>query len=247
MKVKSILITQPASTDGRSPYDDLKEKFKVNVVFRPFVKVEGVTAKEFRRERVTLTDHTAIIFTSRVGVDHFFRLLNEMRLEVPQNMKYFCVSESVGLYLQKFIDYRKRKVFYPKVRERELFDILQRHKTEHYLFPRSNVPHNELLDFMKKANLKFKEVTIYRTTPEDLSDLRDVKFDIIAFFSPAAVQALFENFPDFQQNDTRISAFGSSTAQSLINSGLKVNIEAPTPEFPSLKMALEEYIKKANK
>jgi uroporphyrinogen-III synthase len=247
LKVRSILITQPEPTDGRSPYFDLKEKYKVSVVFRPFVKIDPVPAKDFRKEKVNILDYTAIILTSRTAIEHLFRLCLEIRVELPAEMKYFCVSEAVALYLQKFITYRKRKVFYPKGKEHELFDIILKHKTENYLFPSSNVAHNELLEFLKKHNIKFHQSMIYRTISDDLSDLSDVNFDIIAFFSPSSIKSLYENFPDFKQNKTRIAAFGANTAQAIIEAGLHLDIEAPTPQAPSMKMALEEYIRKANK
>jgi uroporphyrinogen-III synthase len=246
-KVKSILISQPEPADGRSPYYDLKDKFKVTVHFRPFIRVDGVTAKEFRKDKIDILRHTAIILTSRTAIEHLFRICQEMRIELPAEMKYFCVSEAVALYLQKFITYRKRKVFYPKVREQELFDIMLKHKDEVFLFPRSNICHNELLEFLKEHKFKGDQAILYRTVPTDLTDLSDVNYDIIAFFSPSGVKSLFENFPDFKQNNTRIAAFGQATCQAVVEAGLRLDIEAPSPSAPSMKMALEEYIKKANK
>jgi uroporphyrinogen-III synthase len=247
LKVRSILITQPEPAEGRSPYSELKEKYKLTVVFRPFVKVDPVAAKDFRKEKVNILDYTAIILTSRTAIEHLFRLCIEMRVELPAEMKYFCVSEAVALYLQKYITYRKRKVFYPKGKEHELFDILLKHKNENYLFPSSNVAHNELLEFLKSHNIKFHQSMIYRTISDDLSDLSDVNFDIIAFFSPSSIKSLYDNFPDFKQNKTRLAAFGSNTAQAILDAGLHLNIEAPTPQCPSMKMALEDYIRKVNK
>jgi uroporphyrinogen-III synthase len=247
LKVKSILITQPEPSEGRSPYADLTEKYKVSVTFRAFVKVDPISAKEFRREKINILDYTAIILTSRTAIEHLFRLCAEVRVELPADMKYFCISEAVALYLQKFITYRKRKVFYPKGKEHELFDILLKHNTENYLIPSSNIAHSELLEFVKKHNIKFHQSMIYRTISDDLSDLTHVNFDIIAFFSPSSLKSLFDNFPNFKQNNTRIAAFGANTVQALVDAGLTVNIEAPTAQAPSLKMALEDYIKKANK
>ena len=247
LKVKSILITQPEPAEGKSPYADLIEKYKVNVTFRAFVKVEPVSAKEFRREKINILDYSAIILTSRTAIEHLFRLCAEVRVELPADMKYFCISEAVALYLQKFITYRKRKVFYPKGREHELLDILLKHNTENYLIPSSNIAHSELLEFLKKHNIKFHQSMIYRTISDDLSDLTHVNFDIIAFFSPSSIKSLFDNFPNFKQNNTRIAAFGANSAQALLDSGLIINIEAPTAQAPSMKMALEDYIKKANK
>jgi uroporphyrinogen-III synthase len=247
LKVRSILITQPEPTDGRSSYFDLKEKYKVSIVFRPFVKIEPVPARDFRKEKINILDYTAIILTSRTAIEHLFRLCIEVRVELPADMKYFCISEAVALYLQKFITYRKRKVFYPKGREHELFEILLKHKTENYLFPSSNIAHNELLEFLKGHNIKFHQSMIYRTISDDLSDLSNVNFDVIAFFSPSSIKSLYDNFPDFKQNNTRLAAFGSNTAQAITEAGLRLDIEAPTAAAPSMKMALDDYIKKANK
>jgi uroporphyrinogen-III synthase len=247
-KVKTLLISQPEPTDIRSPLHDLKEKYKIDITFRPFVKVEGVPARDFRKDKVNILEQTAIILTSRIAIEHLFRMCTEMRIELPAEMKYFCVTEAVALYLQKFITYRKRKVFYPKVKEQELYDLLLKHKTEKYLFPHSDVgSNNEVIEFMKKHNLNYTEAVLYRTVSSDLSDLANVKYDVIAFFSPSGVKSLFENFPDFIQNGTRIAAFGASTCQAIRDAGLRLDIEAPTPQAPSMKMALEEYIRKANK
>ncbi len=247
LKVKSILISQPEPADGRSPYYDLRDKYKVTIHFRPFTRVDGVSAKDFRKDKVNILDYSAIILTSRNAIEHLFRMCTEMRIELPADMKYFCASEAIALYLQKFITYRKRKVFYPKVREQEFFDILMKHKAENYLFPRSDISHNELLEFLKENKLKGNEAILYKTVSNDLTDLADVNYDIIAFFNPSAIVSLFENFPDFKQNNTRIAAFGANTCQAVTEAGLTVDIEAPTPQAPSMKMALEEYIKKVNK
>lgn len=247
LRVKSILISQPEPTDARSPFYDLKDKYKLDLTFRQFIRVDGVSAKDFRKDKVNILEHTAIILTSRIAIEHLFRICNEMRIELPAEMKYFCVSEAVALYLQKFITYRKRKVFYPKVKEQEIFDILLKHKTEKFLFPHSNVCHNELMDFLKKNNFTYSQAILYLTVSNDLRDLAKNKFDIIAFFSPSGVKSLFENFPGFEQNGTRIAAFGANTCQAVTEAGLRLDIEAPTPQAPSMKMALEEYIKKVNK
>ena len=247
LRVKSILISQPEPIDGKSPFFELKEKFKVQVSFRNFVRVDEVNAKDFRKEKVNILEHTAIILTSRTAIEHLFRLCAEMRIELPAEMKYFCISEAIALYLQKFITYRKRKVFYPKAKEHELFDLLLKHKTETYLVPHSGSIQSDIVDFLKSNNLKYTPAMIYRTVSADLSDLSDVNFDIIAFFSPTGIKSLYDNFPDFKQNNTRIAAFGSTTCQAVLDAGLKLNIEAPTPQSPSMKMALEEYIKKVNK
>jgi uroporphyrinogen-III synthase len=247
-KVKSLLISQPEPTDARSPFYDLMEKYKVAITFRPFIKVESVPARDFRKDKVNILEHTAVILNSRIAIEHLFRMCTEMRIELPPEMKYFCITEAVALYLQKFITYRKRKVFYPKLKEQELLDLLLKHKAERFIFPRSDVGNvSDITEFMRKHNLNFTEAVIYKTVSSDLSDLADVKYDIIAFFSPSGVKSLFENFPDFVQDGTRIAAFGSSTCQAIRDAGLRLDIEAPTPQAPSMKMALEEYILKANK
>ena len=246
-KVKSILITQPEPAEGLSPYTDLKEKYKVTVTYRAFNVVDPVSAKEFRREKINILDHSAIIFSSKTSIEHFFRLSKEMRVELPADMKYFCVTDQIANFLQKFIVYRKRKVFYPKTKEMEFYDILLKHKTERYLLPCSNIAQNEILDFLKRNNLNYKEGLMYKTVSADLSDLADVNYDVIAFFTPYAIKSLYDNFPDFKQNATRLAAYGNITKQMIIDSGLTLNIEAPTPATPSMKMALEAYIKIVNK
>jgi len=247
LKVKSLLISMPEPIDGKSPYLELKDKFKIQVSFRPFIHLDPVTAKEFRQNKITIPEHTAIILTGRTTIDYLFRLLTEMRLEMPVTMKYFCASEAIALYLQKFITYRKRKVFYPKAKDSEFHEILLKHKNENYFFPRSNVNQNEISGFLKGHKLKYDEAVIYKTASSDLTDLAHVKFDIIAFFSPSDIKSLYDNFPDFKQDNTRIASFGTATGQAVRDAGLRIDIEAPTPQFPSMKMALEEYIKKANK
>ncbi|MDZ4840332.1 MAG: uroporphyrinogen-III synthase [Bacteroidota bacterium] len=246
LKVKSILISQPEPTDGRSPYYELRDKYKLNLAFRNFVSVLPVAAKDFRKDKVNILEHTAIILTSRASIEHLFRLVQEMRIEMPTDMKYFCVSETIALYLQKFTTYRKRKVFFPKDSDHLINDQIIKHKVEKYLFPQSNSQTNELYDYMRKNKLHVTPASIYKSTSSDLSDLKDVYYDVLAFFSPTGIQSLFDNFPDFQQNNTRIAAFGSTTCQAVLDKGLRLDITAPTPEAPSMKMALELYIKGVN-
>jgi uroporphyrinogen-III synthase len=209
--------------------------------------VESITAKEFRREKVNILDYTAIILSSKTAIEHLFILCQELRLELPQDMKYFCVTETIALYLQKFINYRKRKVFFPKTREAEFYDLLVKHKAERFFLPISNIAQNEIKDYLKKNGLQFQEAMVYRTVSSDLSDLAEVNFDIIAFFTPYAIQSLYDNFPDFVQNETRIAAFGPITKSTIVEKGLRLDIEAPSPQSPSMISALEEYIKKMNK
>ena len=246
MKIKNILISQPEPSNGRSPYHELQDKYNVKIDFYPFIKVEGVTAKEFRRSKVTILKHTAIVMTSRTAIEHFFRLCEDLRIEVPAEMKYFCVTEAIALYLQKFITYRKRKVFFPKSKDKSFESLLLKHKNERYLIPQSNVSKNDFAKTLRKYKIKFTEATMYRTVYNDLSELEDVDYDVLAFFSPSGIRSLMENFPDFKQNETKIAAFGPKTCKEVKKAGFSLNIEAPSPQAPSMKMALENFIKKQN-
>ncbi len=245
-EVKSILVSQPEPQKGNSPYDLLKDKYNLKVDFRPFIQVEPVSLKEFRNQKVDILGHTAIIFTSRNAVDHLFSLAADMRIEMPADMKYFCISEQTANYLQKYIVIRKRKIFTGSKTARDLIEILKKHKNEKFLFPCSNIRKNDIPDFLDSNKYNFSEAVIYRTVASDLSDLADVNYDVIAFFSPSGIRSLFHNFPKFKQHDTRIAAFGNSTAHAVREAGLILDIEAPQPEAPSMTGALELYIKKAN-
>ena len=247
MKVKTILISQPDPGTAKSPYSDLAESMNVKIDFRPFTEIEGVTAKEFRQTRIHILDYTAVIFNSRTSIDHFFRMAQEMRVTIPDTMKYFCISEAAAFYLQKYIVYRKRKIFYANGTLPDLLDIMKKHKNEKYLLPLSDIHSQEIPKLLDKAGFKYTSAVFYRTVSSDLSDLKEVNYDIIVFFSPSGIKSLFHNFPEFKQNDTRIASFGSSTAQAVKEAGLKLDIEAPTPEAPSMTMALEQYIKNVNK
>lgn len=247
MKVKTILVSQPEPKIENSPYFELVEKQKVKVDFRPFIHVEGATGKEVRAQKVDLNDYTAIILTSRNSVDHFFRIAEEMRYKVPDTLKYFCLSEAVAFYLQKYVVYRKRKIYVGKRNFSELSPMIKKYKNETYLLPCSDALKPEIPEVLNALKVKWKEAIFYKTVISDLSDLRDVFYDILVFFSPTGIKSLFENFPDFKQNDTRIAVFGSTTEQEAIDSGLRVDILAPTPETPSMTMALEKYIIEANK
>jgi uroporphyrinogen-III synthase len=246
-EVKSILVSQPKPSDSKSPYYQLAEKYKIKIDFRPFIQVDPISAKDFRKQKLDLSKHTAVIFTSRNAVDHFFRLCQENKMEVPADMKYFCISEQTSNYLQKYIVVRKRKVFTGYRTANDLIEILKKHKNEKYIFPCSNIRKDDIPEFLEKNKIDFTEVIIYETVASDLSDLKDVNYDIIAFFSPSGINSLLVNFPDFKQNDTRIAAFGPTTAQAVRDAGLELNIEAPQPNAPSMTGALELYIKKANR
>jgi uroporphyrinogen-III synthase len=247
LKVKSILITQPRPETDKSPYFDLAKKYNLKVDFRPFIHVEGIPAREFRKDRINPLDFTAVIFTSRNAIDHYFRVCEEMRIEVPAEMKYFCVSESTALYLQKYVQYRKRKIFFGKQTSNDLMELLKKHKEEKFLFPCSDVHKEDIPVFLGQNNYNFAEAVLYRTVCSDLSDLANVNYDMIAFFSPSGIKSLFLNFPDFRQNNTRIAAFGPTTTKAVLDAGLRLDVQAPMPQAPSMTMAIEEYIKVVNK
>lgn len=246
LKVKSILVSQPKPEGDKSPYFDLAEKYKLTVDFRSFIHVEGVSASEFRKERVNILDHTAVIFTSRNAVDHFFRMAEEMRITVPDSMKYFCISESTAFYLQKYVVYRKRKIFFGKQRFADLVDVMKKHKSEKFLLPCSDILKQVIPDTLDANGFDYSKAVMYRTVCSDLSDLEDVFYDVLVFFSPAGIESLFKNFPNFKQNNTRIAAFGPTTTKAVEEHGLTVNIKAPTQNAPSMTAAIENYIKEVN-
>lgn len=244
--VKSILVSQPKPKDDKSPYYKLAEKYGIKVDFRPFIQVDPVDVKEFRKQKVSILDYTAVIFTSRNAVDHYFSMCKEVKVEVPADMKYFCISEQTANYLQKYITIRKRKIFTGQRTANDLIEVLKKHPTEKYLFPCSNIRKDDIPNFLKENNYEHSEIILYKTVASDLSDLAHIKYDIIAFFSPSGINSLFVNFPDFEQNNTRIAAFGPTTAKAVKGAGLILDIEAPLPNAPSMTGALEVYIKKAN-
>ncbi len=246
MKVKTILVSQPEPKIENSPYFDLIEKQKVKIDFRPFIHVEGVSGKEVRSQKVDLTKYSAIILTSRNSVDHYFRIAEELRFKVPDTMKYFCLSEAVAYYLQKYVVYRKRKIYVGKRTFSELAPLIKKYKNEKFLLPTSDKLKPEVPLVLNELKVDWKEATFYKTVISDLSDLRDVYYDILVFFSPSGIESLFENFPDFDQKDTRIAVFGNTTVKAATEQGLRVDIQAPTPEAPSMTMALEKYIKEVN-
>jgi uroporphyrinogen-III synthase len=247
LKIKSILVSQPKPTTAKSPYFDLAEKNNIKIDFRPFIQVEGVSAKEFRQTRIHILEHTAVIFTSRTAIDHFFRISQELRIVIPDTLKYFCISEATAYYLQKYIIYRKRKIFYGNGKFSDLINVMKKHKDELFLVPLSDIHKQEIPELLDKGSFKYTKAIFYRTVGSDLSDLSEVNYDILVFFSPSGIKSLFQNFPDFKQNETRIACFGPTTAQAVREAGLRLDIEAPTAQAPSMTMALEQYIKKANK
>ncbi len=246
MRVKNILISQPKPKSEKSPYYHIEKKYKVNIDFQSFIKVEPIHAKEFRKQKVNILEHSAIIFNSRHGVDHFFRLAEELRITIPQSMKYFCVSEAVAYYLQKYTQYRKRKIFYSSTGKFSgLTEFFNKHLDEKYLFVTSNVGNESSLSVLESANIDFKKVIMYQTVSCQLD--KQMNYDLIIFFSPAGITSLFDNYPNFEQGDTQIGCFGKNTAQAIESKGLRLDLVAPTPNCPSMIMALEQFIKEKNK
>lgn len=243
MKIKKILVSQPKPSSEKSPYYDIAAKYGVELIFRPFIKVEGLTAREFRQQKISLTDFTAIIFTARTAIDHFFRLAEELRFPIPDDMKYFCTSESIALYLQKYIVYRKRKIFYcENGKIADLVPLLAKHNKEKYLYVISDV-HKEDLSTLDKSKINYTKAVMYRTVSNDFAPDEPLDYDVLLFFSPAGINSLKKNFPDFDQTNVAIGTFGPTTAQAVEDAGLRLDFHAPTPQVPSMPAALEQFIK----
>ncbi len=243
--VKTILVSQPKP--ARSPYYELEKRYGLQIDWRPFIHVEAVSAKEFRKQRIRPDEFAAVIFTSKNAIDHFFRICEEMRCKMSQETKYFCISEAIANYLQKFIIYRKRKVFAGQRSIEDLATALKKHKNENFLLPCTDQGGQEVTQYLSDNGYKFTDALMYRTVSSDLSDLSDITYDVLVFFSPLGIKSLFDNFPDFRQNETRIAAFGNSTCKAVEDNQLTPNIKAPTPEAPSMTMALENYLQVSNK
>ncbi len=241
--VKTILISQPVPSRG-NPYLDLEKKYDLKIDYRPFIHVEGLTAKEFREQRVYIDEHTAFVFLSRTAIEHFFRMVKEMRLRVDPDWRYFCANEAVASYIKKFTKMRKRKVFVGERSIRDIEKYILRFKDEKFLFPKSNITTDAIPNYFRELGVEVTEALMYRSVPSDLSDLRDIFYDILVFYSPLELESLYSNFPDFAQNKTRIAVFGEKTKAAAEAHGLFVNIAAPTPKFRSMTMAIEDYIKK---
>lgn len=247
MKVKTILVSQPEPKVENSPYFELQQKLKVRVDFRPFIHVEGVSAKDVRQQKVDLNNYTAIILTSKNSIDHFFRVAEEMRYKVPETMKYFCQSEAVAFYLQKYVVYRKRKIYVGQKDFADMAPLIKKYKDEKFLLPASDQLNDDVPHTLDTLKVNWTPGIFYRTVMSDLSDLKDVYYDILVFFSPTGIKSLFKNFPDFKQNDTRIAVFGTTTQKEATDNNLRIDIMAPAPETPSMTMALEKYILEVNK
>ena len=243
MAVKTILVSQPKPEGEKSPYFDLAEKYKLKIDFRPFIHVEGIPAQEFRQQKVNIAEHSAIILTSKTAVDHFFRIAEEMRFEVPDTMKYFCISEAVAYYLQKYVTYRKRKIFFGKQTIEELVEVMKKHKGEKFLLPCTDILRDTIPLTLEEYNINFSKAILYRTVASDLSDLEEVHYDMLVFFSPGGIESLLKNFPKFKQNGTLIAAFGPTTANAVVKNNLRLDVHAPQPNAPSMTGAIELFVK----
>lgn len=247
MKIKKILVSQPKPATEKSPYYDIAERYGVEMVFRPFIKVESLTAKEFRQQKVSILDHTAVIFTSRHAIDHFFTLCGELRVTVPETMKYFCTSEQVALYIQKYVQYRKRKVFFGATGKFiDLLPAIVKHSSEKYLVPMSDVHTDEIKSLLDSKKIQHTEVVMYRTVSNDFTPEEEFDYDMLLFFSPAGISSLIKNFPNFEQKDIAIGCFGPTTAKAVKDAGLRLDLEAPTVEAPSMTAALDKFIAERN-
>ena len=248
-KVKNILVSQPKPVDTeKNPYLELARKHNLNITFRQFIKVEGLTSQEFRAQRIDILEHGAVILTSKLAVDHYFRICNEMRITVPESMKYFCINEQTAYYLQKYIQYRKRKIFFGHGTILDLVDVIRKNKAEKFLLPASDVHKEQIVDFLDEVKITFTKATFYKTVAADLSDMKSLaEYDVLVFFTPVGIRSLKQNFPQFKQNNTRIAAFGHTTALTVKNLSYRLDIFAPNPQNPSMTGALEAYIKEANK
>ncbi|HYF33472.1 MAG TPA: uroporphyrinogen-III synthase [Chitinophagaceae bacterium] len=250
-QIRKILITQPRPETDKSPYFELAKKYQIEMEFYPFIRLEPIPSKEFRKQKIEIQNYTAVIFTSRNAIDHFFRTCEEMKISISQDTKYFCITEAVALYLQKFILYRKRKVFYgADGTNKSMFDVINKHKeNEKFLYPCSeNQQDNEIVNWLKNNKCEFATPFMYRTISNDVKPILDKKeFDIICFFTPSGVRSLFDNFPAYKQNGTIIGAFGNNTSKAVEDAGLTLEIKAPQPQAPSMVAALEQYLSRVAK
>ena len=248
MKIKKVLVSQPKPTSEKSPYFDIAEKYGVKIDFRPFIKVESLSAKEFRQQKVSILDHTAIVFTSRHAIDHFFNLCVELRVTIPETMKYFCTFETIALYIQKYVQYRKRKVFFGATGKfADLVPLMVKHNTEKYFVPMSDVHNDEVKDLLDKNKIQHTEAVMYRTVSNDFKPEEMSDYDMLVFFSPAGIQSLMKNFPGFEQKDIAIGCFGPTTAKAVKEAGLRLDLEAPSAAAPSMPAALDLFIGEQNR
>ncbi|MGM9799444.1 MAG: uroporphyrinogen-III synthase [Muribaculaceae bacterium] len=244
MSVKKILVSQPQPSDSKSPYFDIAQRHNVEVVFRPFIKVEGLSAKEFRQQKISIPDYTAIIFTAKTAIDSFFHICKEMRITIPETMKYFCTTESIALYLQKYTIYRKRKIFHGstgKLDDPTLVQYMNKHCKEKFLYAVSDV-HKEDVSPLDKTKIKYSKAVMYRTVSNDFTPEEPFDYDMLLFFSPAGIDSLLKNFPNFEQGEIRIGVFGAATAKAVEDAGLRLDFQAPNPKAPSMTAALNLYL-----
>jgi uroporphyrinogen-III synthase len=248
-KIKHILIAQPQPEGPKSPYFDLAERYKLKIQFTPFVKVEGVAGKDFRKQRLTLNDYSGIIFTSRNAIDHFFRICDELRVKMSQETKFFCTSEAIALYLQKYTQYRKRKVFYGDMNNnKELRMLLMKHRdATRFLYICAETKKDEIPAFMAANNFNYAEAVMYRTVPNDLKPVHPEQYDMLIFFSPSGIHSLFHSFPKFKQDKLKIGAYGKTTADAVLDKGLKLHLMAPLGHTPTILVALDHYLKESGK
>ena len=243
--IKKILVSQPKPTSEKSPYFDIAAKFNVELVFRPFIKVVGITSKEFRAQKVNILDHTAVVFTSRHAIDHYFTMAKELRINIPEDMKYFCVTETIALYIQKYVQYRKRKIFFGETGKiDDLLPAMMKHKTEKYLVPMSDVHNNNIATLLDSKKLSHNECVMYKTVSNDFTEeeIKNFDYDMLIFFSPSGIESLIKNFPDFKQGEIAIATFGPTTAKAAREAGLRLDIEAPSEKYPSMTGALQHYL-----
>ena len=244
MKVKKILISQPQPANGKSPYYDLAEKYNVDIVFRPFIKVEGLAAREFRQQKVSISDFTAVIFTARTAVDHFFRLAEEMRYNVPDTMKYFCTTKNIADYLQKYTVYRKRKIFKAETGKlADLIPFMLKHKEDKYLYAVSEAASPCDAKILDDNKINYTRAVLYRTVPNDFTPDEAFDYDMLAFFSPVGIESLVKNFPDFKQGEIAVATFGANTTKAARDAGLRIDIEVPRPEAPSMPAAIDIFLR----
>ena len=245
LKIKKVLVSQPKPATEKSPYFDIAEKFGVEIDFRPLFKVEPLTSKEFRQQKISILDHTAVVFTSRHAINHFFHLCEELRVAIPETMKYFCVTEAIAVYLQKYIVYRKRKIFFGQTgKVEDLAVVIGKHPKEKYLIPVSDIHKEDLISLLEAKKISYNKAVMYRTVSNDFEDNEKFDYDMLVFFSPSGISSLLKNFPNFEQKDIKIGCFGPTTAKAIKDAGLRLDMEAPTPEAPSITAALEIYLKK---
>ncbi len=247
MPIKRILVSQPQPENNKSPFCDFARKRNVEIDFIPFIKVEGISAREFRKQKVNILDYYGVFFTSRTAIDHYFRIANELKINVPESMKYFCLNEATAFYLQKYIVYRKRKIFHGQGKFEDLIELLTKHKNGRLLLPMSENYKQDIPRKLRKYKFRFSKAILFRTVSSDLSHLADVNYDVLVFYSPSGIKSLLENFPDFEQNDTKIASFGATTAKAVKDAGLRLDIQAPMPKAPSMTMALEHFMDQQEK